>query len=141
MPSDPEAETREAPSGPEIETKDEAGPATWSTDLEGPVAPALRMLTISGNFPPNNVIAHVESTGARRRGRSSAAKLSADDQRSQRGRRRGERVGVRRREIDDFANGGGDTGTDNGGHVNGTENRQQPMDLLEMEEGRKARRK
>ena len=40
--------------------------------MKGHVVPARRKLAISGNIPPNNVIAHVESTGARRRGRSSA---------------------------------------------------------------------
>ena len=86
--SDPEEKTREAPldleethgspSDPE-ETKDVAWLVTGSTDLEDPVVLALWMLTISGNIPSNNVIAHIESTGARRRGRSSAETFSADD--------------------------------------------------------------
>ena len=82
---DPE-ETQEAPSDSEEEAKDVAGLAAGSTDLEGLGVPARRKLTICGNIPPNNVIAHVESTGARRRGRSSAAKFSADDRRIRRGR-------------------------------------------------------
>ena len=43
-PSDPEEQAREAPSDDEKEAKDASGP----TELEGPVAPALRKLTISG---------------------------------------------------------------------------------------------
>ena len=88
-PSDPEEETQEAlpdpeetqemPSDPEMETQDEAGPATGSTDLRGPIVPALRKLTVSGNLPPDHVVAHAESTGAHWCGRSSAAKFSADD--------------------------------------------------------------
>ena len=89
-PSDPEEETREAPSNPEKEaqeapsdieeeTKDGAGLAAESTDLERMVVTARRKLTIRGNFPPDNVIAHVESTGARKREKSTAAKSSADE--------------------------------------------------------------
>ena len=78
-PSNPEADTREAPSDSEVETKDEAGLEAGSTDLEGPVVPSLQMLTITGNLPPNNFVAHVESTSAWRHG--SAAKFSADDRR------------------------------------------------------------
>ena len=55
--SDLDEEAQQAQSDPEKETKYIAGPATGSTDLEGPVVPVLRMLTISGNLPPNNVIA------------------------------------------------------------------------------------
>ena len=55
-PPDPEEETRDAPPDSE-ETKDVAGLAAGSTDLGGPVVPALRMLTMSGNIPPNTVIA------------------------------------------------------------------------------------
>ena len=40
---------------------------------------ALRKLIVSGNLPPNNVISHMESTGAHRCGRSSNAKVSADE--------------------------------------------------------------
>ena len=72
MPPNPEGETREAPSDSGVETKDVAGLAEGSTNLEGPVVPARRKLTIGGNLPPNHVKAHVESTGARRRDRSSA---------------------------------------------------------------------
>ena len=57
-----------------------------STELEGPVVPAPRKRIISSNLPPNNVKAHVKSVSARRRGRSSTAKVSAD----KRGRRRRE---------------------------------------------------
>ena len=81
-PLDSEEEAQEAPSDSEEETKGKARPVAGSMDLEGPAVPALRMLTISGNLLPNNVIGHMESTSARRRGRSSAAKVSADDQRS-----------------------------------------------------------
>ena len=59
----------------------------------GPVVPASRKHTIGGNLPPNNLKAHVEPAGARRRGRRSTAKFSADEQ----GRQRGECVDVRRR--------------------------------------------
>ena len=91
MPSDPEEKTLEAPSDFEEETKDVAGLAEGPTDLEEPVAPARRKLTISSNLPPNIVKAHVESVGARRRGRSSTAKFSANE----RGRRRRDCVDVR----------------------------------------------
>ena len=121
-------------SNPGEEKKDEEGLATGSTDSEGSVVPARRKLTISGNIPPNNVIAHVESTGARRRERSSAAKSSADDRRSRRVRREGEYAGMRRRGLDDFAEEGADTGADSEGHATGTVNRQQAMDAMEMEE-------
>ena len=99
------------------------------------------MLTMSGNLLSNIVIAHVESTGARRRGKSSAAEFVTDYQRNGRGRRRRERVGVRRRGRDDFAGKGVDTGAERGGYVTGTENRQQAMNSLEMEEWRKTRTK
>ena len=79
----PEGDTREVPSDPGVETKDLAGFAEGSTDLEGLVVPTGRKLTPSGNLPPNNVNAHVESAGARRRERSSATIFSADE----RGRR------------------------------------------------------
>ena len=75
----PEGETREAPSNPGVETNDVAGLAARPTNLKGPAVPARRKLTISGNLPSNNVNEHVESTGARRRKRSSAAKVSADE--------------------------------------------------------------
>ena len=96
-PPDPNEETWEAPSDPELDTKDEGGLAAASTDLEGPVVPARRKLIISGNLPSINIIAHVVLTGARRRGKSSAATTCANDRRSPQGRRRVERVGVRRR--------------------------------------------
>ena len=72
---------------------------------------------------------------------NSAAKLSADDRRSRRGRQRGERVGVRRRGLDNFAEEGEDTGDDSEGHVTRTINWQQAMNALEMEEWRKVWRK
>ena len=97
-PPNPEGETRETPSGPGVETNDVAGLAAGSTDLKRLVIPARRKLTISGNLPPKNVNAHVESTCARRRERSSAAKYSAEE----RGRRRGECVDVQRRGHNDF---------------------------------------
>ena len=75
--------------------RDKAGPAVSSTDLGGPVVPVLWKLAIGENLPPNNVIANEESTGAYRCGRSSIAKCSADDQRSRRGRRQEEVIGVR----------------------------------------------
>ena len=57
--SDPEEETKERPSDREVETQviipehkqDEAGPSAGSTELGGPVVPALRKLNISGNLP------------------------------------------------------------------------------------------
>ena len=48
VPLDPEEETREAPSDHEEEAKVAVGP----TELEGPVVPALRKVTISGHRPP-----------------------------------------------------------------------------------------
>ena len=126
-PSNPERETQEAPSDSEEETKDVTGLAAGSTDLKGLVVP------VSGNLPPNNVIAHVESMGAPRRERSIAAKFSGNEQ----GRRREECVDVRRRGLDDFAGEGGDTGADSEGHVTGVVNRQQAMNALEMGERRK----
>ena len=64
-PSDSDEETREAPSDPDEETREApsnvAGLAAGSTDLEGLVVPARWKLTISGNLPPNNVIAHAWS--------------------------------------------------------------------------------
>ena len=132
-----EEETQEAPSGPVVETNGVAGLAAESTDLEGPDVPAHRKLTISGNISPNNVIAHVEPTGARRHERSSATKFSAD----KRGRRRGDCVNVRRRGLDDFAEEGGDSGADSEGCVIGAVNREQAMNPLEMEVWRKVRKK
>ena len=102
-PPNPEGEPREAPSDPGVERNDVAGLAALSTHLKGPVIPARPQLTISDNLSPNNVNAHVESTGACRREKSSAAKFSADERRSRRGRRRGECVDVRRRGHDDFS--------------------------------------
>ena len=69
---DPEEETREAPLDSKEEAEDLAGLAVGWMASEGPVVPARRKLIISGNIPPHNVIAHVESTGARRHGRGSA---------------------------------------------------------------------
>ena len=79
MPSCPKEETQEASSDPEEGTQDKAGSLAGWTDLGGPALPALRKLTINGNFPPKKDITHVESTGASRYGRSSAAKVSTDD--------------------------------------------------------------
>ena len=106
-------------------------------DLEGPVVPAHRKLAISGYLPPNNIFAHVESKSARRHGRSSAAKSSADDRRS----RRGGRVGVRRRGLDDFAEEGRNARADSEEHVTEAVNRQQAINALEMKERGKVRRK
>ena len=90
-PPDPaEEETREVSSDPRVETNHVAGFAEESMDLEELVLPTRRKLTTSGNLLPKNVNAHVESTGVRRRERSSAATFSADE----RGRRRGECVNV-----------------------------------------------
>ena len=47
---------------------------------------------------------------------------------------------MQRRGLDSVANEGGDTESDNGGHVTGTVNRQQTMNSPDMEEWRKARR-
>ena len=83
-----------------METKYVAGLAEGSTDLEGLVVPARWKLNTSDNLPPNNVIAHVESTCARNREeRGSAIKVSADE----RERRRGECVDVRRQGHDKFS--------------------------------------
>ena len=68
-------------------------------DFEGWVVPARRKLTISGNLPSNNVKTYVESTGARRRGKSSITEFSAEE----RGRRSRECVNMQRRGHDDFA--------------------------------------
>ena len=105
--------------------------------MGGSVAPARWKLAISGNLPPNNVKALVESAGARRRGRSSTAKFSADE----RGRRRRECVDVRRRGCNDFSEEGGATGADCEGHVTGAINRQQAMNALKVEGKRKVRKK
>ena len=48
---------------------------------------------------------------------------------------------MRRRGLDDFADDSGDNGTDSGGHVTGTVNRQQAMSALEIKEWRKNRRR
>ena len=80
-PPDPEEEKREAPSDSEEETKDVTGLAARSKDLEGPVVHARQKLTISGNLQPNIAGAHVESTGAGRRGRRSTVEFAADDRR------------------------------------------------------------
>ena len=133
---DPEETQKTPPPDPGEETKYVAGLAEGSTDVEGPVIPARRKLTTDGILPPNNVDAHVKSTGARRRERSSAAKFSADE----RGRQRGECVDVLRRGYNEFADEGGDTGADSEGHITGAINRQQAMNALEMEEWRKVRR-
>ena len=130
VPPNSEGTTREAPSDPGVETNDVVGLAAGLTGLEGLVIPARRKLTISGNLPPNNVNAHVESTGARKRERRSAAKLSADE----RERRRGECVDMRGQGFDDFAEEGRDTRSDSEGHVTRAVNRQQAMNALEIEE-------
>ena len=119
-PLDPEEETLEAPSDPEEETKYVAGLAEGPTGLDGLVVPARRKLTVSGNLPPNNAKAHVESEGARRRGRSSTANFSADE----RGRRLRQCVDVRRRRHDDFSEESGAVGADSEGRITGAVNRQ-----------------
>ena len=139
-PSNPEKETLEAPSDSEEETKNVAGLAAGSMDLGGLVVPARRELNTGRNLPPNNVIAYVEWTGARRRGRSSAAKYATDDRRRRRGRRRGEYVDMRRWGLDNFVEKGEDVGADSEGHVIGEVNRQQAMNVLEMGEWRNVRR-
>ena len=135
-PSDPEEGILEAPSDPDEKTKYAAGLAEGPTDLEGPVVPASRKPPIGGNLPPNNLKAHVEPAGARRRGRRSTAKCSADERR----RQRGECVDVRRRGHDVLSEKSGVTGPDSEGRVTGAVNRQK-MNALEMEEWRKVRRK
>ena len=129
MPSDLEEETLEAPSDFE-KTKYIAGLAKGPTDLEEPVLPARRKLTIIDNLLSNNVKAHVESAGARRRGRSSTAKFYVDE----RGKRRRECVDVQRRGHDDFSEEGGATGADSEGRVTGAVSRQKAMNALKMEE-------
>ena len=142
MPSDPNEEIQDAPLGSEGKKKSVARLAAGWTDLGGLVVPARGKLTTSGNLPPNDVIVHVESTGARRPGRSSAAKYSAYDRRSRRGRRRGEYVDMRRRGLDNFSEKAEDTGADGERHAIGALNRQQQaMNALETEEWRKVRRK
>ena len=136
-PSDPEEEILEAPSDPDERTKYAAELAEGPTDLEGSAVLASRKRTIGGNLRPNNLKAHVEPAGARRRGRRSTAKFSADE----RGRQRGECVDVRRRGHDVFLEESGATGPDSEGHVTGAVNRQKTMKVLEMEEWRKVRRK
>ena len=136
-PSDPEKEILEAPSDPDEKTKYAAELAEGPTGLEGPVVPASRKRTIGGNLPPNNLKAHVEPAGARRRGRRSTAKFSADE----RGRQRGECVDVRRRGHDVLSEENGATGPDSEGHVTGAVNRQKTMNALEVEEWKKVRRK
>ena len=136
-PSDPEEATLEAPSDPDEKTNYATGLAEAPTDLEGPVVPASRKRTIGSNLSPNNLKAHVEPVGARRRGRRSTAKFSADE----RGRQRGECVDVRRRGHDVLSEESGATGPDSEGHVTGAVNRQKTMNALEMEECRKVRRK
>ena len=136
-PSDPEEEILKARSDPDEKTKYAAGLAEGPTDLEGPVVTASRKRTIGGNLPPNNLKAHVEPAGARRRGRRSTAKFSADE----RGRQREECVDVRRRGHDVLLEESGATGPDSEGHVTGAVNRQKTMNALEMEEWRKVRRK
>ena len=105
--------------------------------MEGPVVPARRKLAISGNLPPNNVKVNVESAGAHKCGRSSTAKLSADERR----RQQKECVNVRRWGHDDFSEDGGATRADSEGHVTGAVNRQQVMNALALEEWKKVRRK
>ena len=79
----------------------------------------------------------MESAGARRRGRSSTVKLSADE----RGRRQIECIDVRRRGQDDFSEEGGATGADSEGSVPGPVNRQEAMNALRMLGWRDVRRK
>ena len=55
----------------------------------------------------------------------------------ERGRRRGERVDMRRRGHDDFLGEGRATGADSEGYVTRAVNRQKVMNTLEMEEWRK----
>ena len=136
-PSDHEEEILEAPSDPDEKAKYAAELAEEPTDLEGPVVPASRKRTIGGNLPPNNLKAQVEPAGARRRGRRSTAKFSADE----RGRKRGECVDVRRRGHDVLSEESGATGPDSEGHATGAVNRQKTMNALEMKEWKKVRRK
>ena len=136
-PSDPEEEILEAPSDPDEKTKYAAELAEGPTDLEGSVVPESRKRTIGGNLPPNNLKVQVEPAGARRRGRRSTAKFSADE----RGRQRGECVDVRRRGHDVLSEESGATGPDSEGHITGAVNRQKTMNALEMEEWRKVRRR
>ena len=98
--------------------------------MKGQIVPTRRKIAISSDIPPNNVKTHVESAGARRRGKSSTAKFSAD----RRGRRRQECVDMRRQGHDDFPGEGGATGADSERHVTGAVNRQQAMNALEMKE-------
>ena len=132
-PSDPEEEKREVPSDHEEEAKDAAG----QTELEVLVVPARQKLNISGTLPQNNVKAHVESAGARRRGRKIITKFSADE----RGWRQRECVDVRRGGHDEFLEEGGANGADSEEHVTGAVNQQQTMNALEMKEWRKVRKK
>ena len=136
-PSDPEEEILEGPSDPDEKTKYEAGLAEGPTDLEGSAVPASRKRTIGGNLPPNNLKAHVEPAGARRRGRrSTQSSLPTNEEGNE--------------ESVSMCNGGGTmffqrisgaTGPDSEGHVTGAANRQKMMNALEMEEWRKVWRK
>ena len=132
-PSDPEEDKREVPSDHEEEAKDAAG----QTELEGLVVPARQKLNISDTLQPNNVKAHVESAGARRRGRNITTKFSANE----RGRRRRVCVDVRRRGHHHFLEEGGATRADSEEHVTRAVSRQQTMNALEMKEWRKVRKK
>ena len=58
--SDPEEETVEAPLNSVEKTEYVAGLAEGPTELEGPVVPARRKVTIGGNLPSNNVKVHLE---------------------------------------------------------------------------------
>ena len=90
-PPNPEGETREAPSDTGVETKRR----TRACKRVDGFRRAGRTRASSGNLPPNSIKAHVKSASARRRERSSTAKISVD---------------VRRRGHDDFSEEAGATG-------------------------------
>ena len=94
--------------------EDEAGYAAGSTDLEGPVVPALRKLTISGNLLPT-------MSSRTMKGAALQSFLPTINE-VRRERRQGECVKGRRRGSDGFAGESGYTVADSGGHVTGNEN-------------------
>ena len=139
---DPEEETREALSDSEEETKDVvARLAAESTDLEGPVVPALRMLTIAAIFhqimssrtwsrrvlagvkeaEPQSILPTIEEVDE-----------EGDEESTSMCDGGGSMI---------FAEEGRDTEADGERHVAETVNRKQAMNVLEMEEWWKARRK
>ena len=105
------------------------------------IVPACRKVNISGNLPPNSVIAYVESTGV------GGVEESAPQSILPMIKEVDEKGDEESASICDggdsncFAEQDGGSGADSEGHVVGTVNRQQAMNALGMEEWRKVRRK